>query len=203
MNETPVPIAVEDADGLSCPSVTGACDLGRQDGSDVCGKRLWHPPQFNLTLLFQVIALTAIWLVLIPWQNPWSMVQVTIIMLTWIFGCWQTKRAVVLVGLCWFVPFVWMLLIEYPWNEYRSYWVSVWGVAPAIPLSMFMVYVFTQGEAGDQNSLMAISSVVMAVMILGPVTICRFWPRSTPYIVVALAVLAAYFGWVGYTLFAA
>jgi hypothetical protein len=38
---------------------------------------------------------------------------------------------------CVYLPFSWLVLTDYPWGDYRWFWIKLWPVLPGLPAGMF------------------------------------------------------------------
>src|ERR1700761_7892938 len=50
-------------------------------------------------------------------------------------GRWAASYAVTLA--CVYLPYAWLVLIDYPWNSYRWTWVKLWPILPGLLAGMF------------------------------------------------------------------
>ncbi|WP_435010214.1 hypothetical protein P12x_001456 [Tundrisphaera lichenicola] len=37
---------------------------------------------------------------------------------------------------CIYLPFSWIVLMDYPWNSYRWHWIKLWPIAPGLPAGL-------------------------------------------------------------------
>ena len=125
-------------------------------------------PQIGLATLLQTTAFFCVLLALYRIQNPYSLTVLAVMGLTYIFGCPQTKRAVALIAPCFLLPYIWLMLIDYPWASHRWHWVSSWACLPGLLLSR----VFTSSEW----IYLRVSAAITAISFLGTVSLVRFWP---------------------------
>lgn len=142
-----------------------------------CGNAIWQRPQFNLRFLFLAMILAAVWTSLTFVQNPGSLVVLAIVMLTWLFGCPRTKYATLLTAIAMLLPFIWLVMIDYPWNEYRRMWIGMWGHGFGIIPAKFLT---------KQDSwLVFVAAALTATFFLINVCLIRFWPRCTWWVFTA------------------
>ncbi len=153
-----------------------------------CGTSLWKPPKFDLRFLFLVVTLAAIWFALLRFQNWGSMSVISVIMLTYLFGCPRTRNAVLTVVPAMYLPFSW------PFLELLSrdnYWIGflTWGEAPGlVPGFYFIPYHF--------DTLMAnwLAPIVFTLFIFfGGVLSIRFSNKSRWWFAVPLFELCLFF----------
>ncbi len=114
-----------------------SCPIDSSGKGSECGTSLWKPPKFDLRFLFLVLTLTAIWLALQRVQNVGSMSVISIIMLTFMFGCPRTRKAVLTVVPALYLPFVWLLVYIVPFNAYHRACIQAWGHLPGLLPSGF------------------------------------------------------------------
>jgi hypothetical protein len=38
---------------------------------------------------------------------------------------------------CVYLPFSWLVLMDYPWDSYRWFWIKLWPILPGLPAGMF------------------------------------------------------------------
>jgi hypothetical protein len=127
-------------------------------------------PQFGLSTLLQTMALICVLLAIYRIHSPYSLAVLAVMGFTWIFGCPKTKRAVALITPCFLLPYVWMLLIDYPWGDYRWHWTGLWACLPGLLFSR----IFTNSE----SIWYGIAAAFTAIRFLGTVSLIRFWPLS-------------------------
>ncbi len=104
-----------DPDDMNATETSGAaCSLDRAAGN-VCGTTLWQRPKFDSRFLLLATTLTGIWMALygglyrmpvVPILDVASLVVVAVIMLTYLFGCPRTRRAVLWTAPALYLPVV-------------------------------------------------------------------------------------------------
>ncbi len=104
-----------------------SCDQGTCD----CYQR----PQIDLAFLFTLMLLVALWLACWSWTSAGSKVVSAIMALTYLFGCWRTRRAVLVLLPGIYVPYVW-LLFDWPWDSYRLQWIALLWQIPGLVVEM-------------------------------------------------------------------
>lgn len=107
-----------------------SCPIDPSGKGSECGTSLWKPPKFDLRFLFLILTLTAIWLALRRVQNVGSMSVISIIMLTFMFGCPRTRNAVLTVVPAMYLPFAWLLGYVMPFDAYHWSCLESWGQLP-------------------------------------------------------------------------
>ena len=157
-------------------------------GNDVCGDTLWRPPKFDLRFLFLTTSLVAVWSSLALVLDALSLTMIATVMLTWLFGCPRTKKATWLVAAAIYIPFGWLILIDYPWNEYRWMWISMWGyVFGIVPIKMMPAAHLIE----DPGTWLApLALLFTAVSFFSSVSAIRFWPKTRWWIFVAVLALS-------------
>lgn len=88
-------------------------------------------PQFNLRFLFTALTIAALWLSLFWFTSIASQVLLAIYGLTYLFGCWKTRRAVLMLLPAMYVPYAW-LLKDWPWSDYQRQWIAMVWQLPGI-----------------------------------------------------------------------
>lgn len=145
------------------------CDTGDACATSI-GKGFWNGRvSFKISNLISAAALAGVWLALTPVTSLASRFVLAAIMLTWLFGCWRTRRAVYVMLPAIYVPHLWIFLIrDYPWNENRQLWAAMFwqlpGLVPSELLRLFGVHALPGRIAG-----MAIAAVALwlAAVTLG------------------------------------
>jgi hypothetical protein len=144
-------------------------------------------PRFGLKFLFLAVTVVGIWGALFRVQNGWSMGVVSVILLTWLFGCPRTRRATVFVTAAMYLPFVWLLLIDYPWNEYRWQWIRMWGSLPGL-LPMRVC-------SSSDSVYLPGSMILTAAGFLTAVTTIRFVRSAWYWMTVLVTIICCYLAW--------
>jgi hypothetical protein len=80
-------------------------------------------PRYDLRFLFTTLTLAAVWLSLLWITTLASQILLAVYALTYLFGCWKTRRAVVFVLPAMYLPYAW-LLFAWPWHDYRWQWIT-------------------------------------------------------------------------------
>lgn len=88
-------------------------------------------PQLNLRFLLTALTIAALWLSLFWVTSIASKVLLAIYGLTYLFGCWKTRRAVLMLLPAMYVPYAW-LLDDWPWSEYQRQWIAIVWHLPGI-----------------------------------------------------------------------
>lgn len=97
-------------------------------------------PQFNLQMLFTALTLSGMWLALAAITSVGSKIVLGVFGLTYLFGCWKTRRAVLSVLPAMYVPYVWLLADwqGWPWRDYHWYWIGMLWHLPGLPVESIM-----------------------------------------------------------------
>ncbi|MEZ6133734.1 MAG: hypothetical protein R3C53_02375 [Pirellulaceae bacterium] len=107
------------------------CIADSDEGPSACD--VWRPPPFNLQLLIVVLLASGIVLALTPFFDWFGLALTIVYALTFILGCWKTKRATAYVLLGLYVPLAWTLgaaQMRRPW----PFW-----YLPGLPFTMLAV----------------------------------------------------------------
>lgn len=96
---------------------------------------------FNLMFLFLLLSLSGIWLALFPVTSIGSKTILAVIGLTFLFGCWKTRRAVLFLVPAMYVPYLWLIADwqDTTWNSYRWQWIEMLWQLPGL-LAEVMVH---------------------------------------------------------------
>jgi hypothetical protein len=149
---------VSTAESNQTPSSTKVC------------RRIIDRPQFRLSTLIALISLTSVLFALQPVQNIYSLSVLAVMALTWTFGCRRTKQAVILIAPCFLLPYVWLLLIDYPWNSNRWNWIRNWACLPGmLPGSSLLL---------NERAPLLVAAILTSAGFLIVVSIIRFWSSS-------------------------
>lgn len=151
-----------------------AADSGRGDCA-ACSGRSASIREKSLVLA----AVLLVWFGLLWVQNGSALVVAAVALLTFMFGCGRTRAATGLVVPALFLPFAWLLWIEYPWNDYRWQWIASWGVMPGLLPARLLV--------PDQRLSMYLAAAITVVWFLAAVSVIRFWPVLRWPVVIATA----------------
>ena len=95
---------------------------------------------------------------------------------------WQVAALVLLV--LW-MPYCWLVFIDYPWSDYRWFWIERWPVLPGLP-SMLVVRPLGIESSGTETLMMGCMTALLAFVA---VVAAR---RSHRWLIGTLTVLAAY-----------
>lgn len=144
-------------------------------------------PTFSLRSL---MILVAIWSVLFTVQSWQSMIVVSVILLTWLFGCNRTRRAVWLVTPALLLPsfFVWIVgpifdrIFDriFEWQDYLHL-----SVLPGAFYSLLLT------SEVNISSRLLVAAIITACAFLSAVTLIRFLPK-TQYAVIVAAILFSF-----------
>lgn len=158
---------------------------------DVCGDSLWRPPKFDLRFLFIITGLAAVWTSLSFVLDRFSLAVITVVMLTWLFGCPRTKRASLIVAAATYMPFAWLLFVDYPWVDYRLFWIGMWGYLPGV-IPAKILAAATLVETSDAW-IASFAAVFTAVFFLAGVSVIRFWPKTRWWVFWGMLALSSLF----------
>jgi hypothetical protein len=127
-------------------------------------------PQVGISTLLLTISLICVLLALRQILSIYSIAVLAIAGLTWIYGCRRTKQAVLVVTPCFLLPYLWLLMIDYPWSPYRWQWIANWGCLPGlIPAQMV---------SNQESIYLLVAAIITAVWLVGAVSLIRFWRSS-------------------------
>ena len=94
---------------------------------------------------------------------------------------WRWRLIAPLLLACVYVPYAWILLLNYPWTNYRLLWLKAWPVLPGLGAA-----VFVRGTRTQFAVMGAITAVVLSVVYL---VVRRCGQRPGRVIAVAAVVL--------------
>ncbi len=93
----------------------------------------YQRPQFDLRFLLTLTTIAAIWSALFPIMQWGSVAVLTVIGLTYLFGCWRTKRSVLVLLPCVYIAYAWLVV---PWpttqDSYQLQWIGMWFQLPGL-----------------------------------------------------------------------
>ena len=88
--------------------------------------------RFDLHLLLAAMAFSLAWLAAFQVSNVPSLVLLAIYGLTYLFGCWKTRRAVLWLLPAMYSPYIWLLgnWQARPWGEFPWPWIAMYAELP-------------------------------------------------------------------------
>jgi len=105
-------------------------------------------------------------------------------------GRWLWSLAVTLP--CVYLPYVWLLLADFPWSSYRWHWIAMWPGLPALfPTQLLLGRFSTAVEMAGMGVLAAV--VVSIVVYLG--SRGKRWLIAVALIVLALSSVNSWGAW--------
>lgn len=152
----------------------------------------------KLSTIILALVLAAVWLALWPVTSIESRWVLAAILLTWLFGCRRSRRAVLFMLPAMYAPHCWIFfLADYPWNEYRRLWASMFWQLPGLVPVEWVRFMFgvTETYRFAAMAVVAILFWLIAVTLGRP---GRYWLWITSAVVFAISVL---FSWLEQILF--
>ena len=146
-------------------------------------------PQYDMQFLLTALSLSALWLSLWGITTLASKTLLAIYGLTYLFGCWKTRRAMLFVSPALYLPYVW-LITDWPWDAYRRQWIAMgwqlpgllaeapWHPLPEVPFAIVTSLVtlgcFFTAIFAARPSLKAawITSLVVLLLSIGNSFVC-------------------------------
>jgi|GEM_PF-2938968 len=159
------------------------CPVGPAGKGSECGTSPWKPPKFNLRFLFLVVTLAAIWCALQQIQYLQSMIVISVIMLTYLFGCPRTRNAVLTVVPAMYLPFAWLLAYIVPFDEYQRSFFQAWGHLPGVLSGRFFP---------ESPSMEIVSAAVTVALFFTGVLALRFSDASGWAIAIPIAAICSW-----------
>jgi hypothetical protein len=102
----------------------------------------------------------------------------------------------VLVLVCLYAPYAWLVLIDYPWDGYRWLWIKLWLVIPGILVLLNRGIHLLPGWAGF---------LIMGLVACGIVVLCTVLAarskRSAIVVSIIVGLVSSANSWISYQLF--
>ena len=112
-----------------------AATLAAEETSTACNAS--RRPTFDLKFLWLATTLAAIVAALAPLANNASRVILAVYALTFLFGCWKTRRAMLFVLPAMYLPYGWVVVeARRSWRGYNLYWLGMFFQLPGLPFEM-------------------------------------------------------------------
>jgi hypothetical protein len=100
---------------------------------------------------------------------------------------------------CLYLPYGWILFIDYPWNGYRLLWLKLWVALPGL-IPCGLVRVFSTGGEAVGIPVMGMSTAVLVAALLFPFRRPR--PRSAVLLTsVVVLILSCLNSWLARVIF--
>lgn len=160
-----------------------SCDVQGLPAGSACTAR----PTFSIRAL---LVITAMWAVLFCIQTWQSMIVISVIQLTWLFGCNRTRQAVWMVVAALNLPLLVLVALRLvfplvvPAGCFQQ-----WAVLPGLLLQ----HAFIRNL--EISTAMSVAAIVTVSIFLLSVTLIRFFPKLRDGILVALLLLS-HFSWI-------
>lgn len=97
-------------------------------------------PHCDTRFLFTAMTIAALWIAMFAVTTVGGKILLAIFGLTYLFGCWRTRRAVLLVLPAMYLPYLWLVWdwTDWPWHSYRWQWIAIWWQLPGLLVEMTM-----------------------------------------------------------------
>jgi hypothetical protein len=103
---------------------------------------------------------------------------------------------ILLVMVCLYAPYSWLVLIDYPWDAYRWLWIKLWLVLPGILVLLSR----TIHLLPDWMRLLIMGAVASGIVALSTVIAARS-KRSAIMVSIIVGLLSCANSWISYRLF--
>ena len=151
-------------------------------------KRIWERPKFDRKFFVLAGSLAIVWAVSTLVFHRGSVVVLAVVILTFLFGCWKTRRSVLAMTPSLFLPYVWICGVEiFSQRQWQSF--ADWLVMPG-------VWVLNPAHSSSDGSFQAITAAATVVQFLVFVTIGRIsvrWLAGTSLVVAGISLLLSFF----------
>ena len=165
------------------------------DDANACAKpRL----QFDLNFLVTAMSVTVLWVACLAFTTVASKILLAIFALTYLFGCWKSRRAVLGLLPAMYLPYAWLFANwnEWPFSPYRWQWIAMLWQLPGILVEVAM-------HPLSDIWLHIVTSVCTVVFFFAALMIARPSLRAAIVTSIAVAVLSSLNSALCYRLFAA
>lgn len=177
---------------LECESQAAACPA-------TCSPlKGYERPKFDLDFLAWLIGLTAIWLVFASWFSWYSLAVLAVMELTFLFGCWRTRRATLAIIPAMVVPYIWIFVNQvHGWDEYRRQWLAKLLELPGMVTPVVMRTLGGGGEVEDGIGS-AVTSALLFLLLVTGARINRQWLLAMTFLGLNLNLLNSLIAWAMY-----
>lgn len=103
---------------------------------------------------------------------------------------------ILLVLVCLYAPYAWLVLIEHPWDSYRWLWIKVWLVLPGILVHLIQAIHLLP----DWMGFLLMGGVTCGIVAVSMVIAARS-KRSAIVVSVIIGLLSCANSWISYRLF--
>ena len=103
---------------------------------------------------------------------------------------------ILLVLVCLYAPYAWLVLIDYPWDSYRWLWIKMWLVLPGILVHLIQAIHLLP----DWMGFLIMGAVTCGIVALSTVLAARS-KRSAIIVSVIVGLLSCANSWISYRLF--
>jgi hypothetical protein len=103
---------------------------------------------------------------------------------------------ILLVLVCLYAPYAWLILIDYPWNSYRWLWIKMWPVLPGILVLTSRAIRLLP----DWIGYLVMGAVTCGIVFKITLSAARGW-QSAVIVSVLAALLSAANSWIAYRMF--
>jgi hypothetical protein len=101
-----------------------------------------------------------------------------------------------LVLVCLYAPYVWLVLIDYSWNSYRWQWIKMWLVLPGILVHIIQAIHLLP----DWMGFLIMGAVTCGIVALSTILAARS-KRSAIIVSIIVGLLSCANSWITYKLF--
>lgn len=134
--------------------------------SNACVRPRW---QFDWTFLFALMTLVVLWAALLTITTTASKIILAIYAMTYLFGCWKTRRATLWILPAMYIPYVWLFAdwSKWPISQYRWQWIEMLWHLPGLMVEAAL-HPLSEGWLQIVPSVATLAFFFTAVMLARP-----------------------------------
>jgi hypothetical protein len=95
------------------------------------------------------------------------------------------------VALCLYVPFSWILLLNYPWSAYRLFWLKLWPILPGCLAGFLPGPLLYGAHLPYELETMGVTTVLLLIMLTWLGFLSRRWLAIAAGIALLISVPSA------------
>ena len=158
----------------------------------------YRRPKFDLDFLSWLIGLAAIWLAVAPWLSWYSLAVLTVMELTFLFGCWRTRWATLAIVPATLIPYIWVFVNQlHGWDDYRRQWLAKLFELPGMVTPVIMRAMGGGGEIADGIGSAITASLIFLLLVTGS-RLNRQWLLAMAFLCLNLNLLNSLIAWAIY-----
>lgn len=156
----------------------------------------YERPKFDLNFVTLLVGLAAIWVAFAPWLSWPSLGVLAVFLLTFLFGCWRTRWATLVIAPSMLIPYSWIFFNQvHPWNDYRRQWLAQLFELPGV---ITPIVARAQGGAGGvlQDGLWAaVTAALIFLLLVTGARINRQWLLAMTFLGLILNLFNSLVAW--------